>query len=204
MLIRSAAFLFAVLIATPMESRANLDSLLADTPADRLVEPLRRLEADHTRPAEGLRAALALGQLHLARAEYREAVELYARTAARLDPARKDEARYWQGIAWLGLNQPAPARAALDEVARGRGPRRAAAQLGVAQAWELAGQPRRAYDALIPLLDWGTGSEVEPTALERVVALGERLGHPEQARRARERLLRQYPRSIEGAAARVA
>ena len=183
-------------------ARADLDSLLAATPADQLVLPLRRLEADRSRPSEGLRAALALGQLYLARGEYREAAELYARTAARLDPARKDEARYWQGIAWLALNQPAPARAALEEVARGGGPRRAAAQLGVAQAWEMAGQPRRAYDAITQLLEWGQ-SDVEPAALERAIALGEKLDHPDEARRARERLLRIYPRSIEAAATRV-
>jgi cell division septation protein DedD len=40
--------------------------------------------------------------------------------------------------------------------------------------------------------------------LERYAALAERLARPEPARTARERLLRDYPRSIEAAAARLA
>jgi len=204
-LIRSTALFIAFVLATAAgAAHANLDSLLTATPADQLVAPLRRLEGDRSRGAEGLRAALVLGQLHLARAEYREAAELYARTAARLDPARKDEARYWQGIAWLGLGQAVPARAALEEVARGHGPRRAVAQLGVAQAWELAGQPKRAYDTVNQLLASSAGTEAEPAALERAIVLGERLDHADAARRARERLLRLYPRSIEAASVRTA
>jgi hypothetical protein len=76
------------------------------------------------------------------------------------------------------------------------------ARLGLAQAWELAQRPERAYEGLAPLLDDALG-ETGPAVLERGGALAERFHRPEQARKARERLLRDYPRSIEAASARL-
>jgi tetratricopeptide (TPR) repeat protein len=185
--------------AAPDEIRA----LLATTPADSLVEPLLRLEGTRARPAEGADAVMVLGALHFARGEYREAVNAYSRAAARLDPARKSEARYWAGLSWLGLGEPTQARSALEEVVRGGGARRVAALLGLAQAWELSQRPERALEVLEALLHDDLG-EVGPAILERAAALAEHARKLEQARRARERLLRDYPRSIEAAAARLA
>jgi tetratricopeptide (TPR) repeat protein len=192
------ASLSIVLAAT-----ADVNALLRSTPADSLGPPLRELEARRERPAEAVDAALTLGRLHLARGEYRDAVAAFARAAARLDPTRKPEARYWAGVAWLGLGEASQARAALEEVVRAGGSRRAAAQLGVAQAWELAKQHERAFETLGDLLR-GDPGEAGPAALDRYAALADRLGRPDDARRARERLVADYPRSIEAAAARPA
>ena len=93
-----------------------LDSLLARHPADSLVAPLRRFESEHGHVSEGGEAALLLGQLHYARGEYRQAADAFARAAARLQPARKPEARYWAGLSWIALKDPQQARASLEEV----------------------------------------------------------------------------------------
>jgi len=180
----------------------ELRDLLTQTPADSLVLPLRRFESRQARPADGAEAALLLGHLHFARGEYREAAAAFSRAAARLDPSRKPEARYWLGLSWLGLGEPTQARAALEEAAQSSRVRRVDALLGVAQAWELAQRPERAHEVLSPLLDGGLG-ESGPAVLERSGALAERFNHQEQARKARERLLRDYPRSIEAASARL-
>jgi cell division septation protein DedD len=50
----------------------------------------------------------------------------------------------------------------------------------------------------------GDPGESGPAALERLAALAERDGDESQARKARERLLADYPRSMEAAAARLA
>ncbi len=199
-----AAVSVAAFVARPAAADAagELEALLATTPAESLVAPLRHFEASRSRAAEGAEAALVLGHLHFARGEYREAASAFARAAARLDPARKPEARYWVGLAWLGLGEPAQARAALEEVARTSTARRLDAILGNAQAWEIAQRPERAFDALVPLLQEKLG-ETGPAVLERGGALAERLNHAEPARRARERLLSEYPRSIEAASARL-
>jgi tetratricopeptide (TPR) repeat protein len=180
-----------------------LSALLSGTPADSLPGPLRRYEADHARSPEAADAALLLGQLQYARGEYRGAAETFARAAARLVPARKSEARYWAGLSWLGLGEPDQTRAALEEVASGEGARRASALLAVAQAWELMRRPDRAAEILSGLIARDPG-EAGPAALERVAALAARDGQEERARRARERLLADYPRSMEAAAARLA
>jgi len=187
----------------PIPPPGSLRELLATTPADSLPEALRRFESRHARSPEATEALLALGQLHYARGEYRRAAGAFARAAARLEPARKPEARYWAGLAWLALGEPNQARAALDEVASADGPRRSQAMLAQAQAWELAQRPARASEILGILMD-GAPGEAGPAALERAAALAERDGHDEAARKARERLLREYPRSIEAAAARRA
>jgi cell division septation protein DedD len=94
----------------------------------------------------------------------------------------------------------------LDEVAAAGGPRQSEAMFARAQAWELAQRPARAMEILSALLapervDLG---EVGPAALERVAALADQVGQDDRARAARERLVREYPRSIEAAAARRA
>jgi tetratricopeptide (TPR) repeat protein len=169
--------------------------------ADTLVVALKRLESG--RPDQGGNAALLLGQLHFARGEYRLAADAFARAAARLDPARKPEARYWVGLSWLGLGDPNQARAALEEVADSDSPRRALARLGIAQAWELAGRPERARQTLEALLA-GDPGEAGPPALARLAALADAAHQPEVARSARERLMREYPASDEAAGARLA
>jgi tetratricopeptide (TPR) repeat protein len=145
---------------------------------------------------------MILGRFHYARSEYREAAAAFARATARLEPARKSEARYWAGIAWLGLGEPVQARAALEEVSAVPGPRRIDAVLGIAQAWELARRPERALDALEPLAE-APLEESGPAVLERLAALAEAGGKPSLARKARERLLREYPRSIEASSVRL-
>lgn len=180
-----------------------LRAILSGTPADSLARPLRRYEAARARYPDAAEAALLLGQLQYARGEYRRAAETFARAAARLDPARKPEARYWTGLAWLGAGEPDQTRAALEEVASGGGPRHAPALLAVAQAWELARRPERVTETLTALL-LGDPGEAGPAALERLAALAERDGDENQARKARERLLADYPRSMEAAAARLA
>jgi tetratricopeptide repeat protein/sporulation related protein len=182
---------------------ASLRELLATTPADSLPMALRRFESLRGRGPEATEAVLVLGQLHYARGEYRRAAGAFGRAAARLEPARKPEARYWAGLAWLALGESNQARAALDEVATAGGPRQAQAMLAQAQAWELAQRPARAAEVLKNLLDAEPG-EAGAAALERAAALAGRDGRDEEARKARERLVREYPRSIEAAAARRA
>ena len=169
--------------------------------ADSLVAALKRLESG--RPDQGGNAALVLGQLHFARGEYRLAADAFARAAARLDPARKPEARYWVGLSWLGLGDPNQARAALEEVADSESPRRSLARLGIAQAWELAGRPERARQTLEALLAGDPGEAGAP-ALARLAALADAAHQPEVSRSARERLMRDYPASNEAAGARLA
>ena len=202
------ASIFRILAAMLIASGAaaapppgSLRELLAATPADSLPVVLRPFESPRARSPEGTEAVLLLGQLHYARGEYRQAAETFARAAARLEPARKPEARYWAGLAWLALGEPNQARAALDEVVSAGGPRQAQAMLAQAQVWELAQRPARAAEVLGLLLN-GEPGEAGPAALERAAALADGDGHEEDARKARERLLREYPRSIEAAAAR--
>src|SRR6185436_18247669 len=76
------------------------------------------------------------------------------------------------------------------------------ALLGVAQTWEVAERPEKALETLEPLLGQPL-DESGPTILERIAALAERADRQDEARRARERLLKDYPRSIEAASARA-
>lgn len=190
----------------PAGPPATLREVLATTPADSLPNALRRFESQRARTPEATEAVIALGQLHYARGEFRRAAEAFARAAARLEPTRKPEARYWAGLARLALGESDQARAVLDEVASAGGPRQTEAMFAQAQAWELAQRPARAMEVLSGLLDPARGDlgEVGPGALERVAALAEQVGQDDRARVARERLLRDYPRSIEAAAARRA
>jgi len=201
---RVTLFSLALLLAATLASgqSSDLESLLASTPADSLPAALRRVEASSRTPAQGARAVLVLGQLHYARGEFREAAAAFGRAAARLAPGEKPRARYAQGLAFLGLGETTQARAALDEVARTSPTLRNDALLATAQAWELAGRPERALETLEPLLGEPLG-ETGPAILERLGALAERANRQDEARRARERLLRDYPRSIEAASARA-
>ncbi len=187
---------------TALSAPGSLEALLGSCPADSLIVPLRRLESGRGDPQEQGEAAFLLGQLHYARGEYRPAAQAFLRAAARTDPARKPEARYWAGLSWLALREAAQSRALLEEVAAASGPRRADALLGVALAWEIAGRADRAYDVLEDLLE-GVPGEAGPAALARRAALAAALHDADAARRARERLLRDYPGSLEAAEARL-
>jgi len=196
----TSTILVLVLLAAN-RAGSPLDSVLAATPGDSLARPLRQLEVRGERGTDPGETALVLGQFHFARGEYRQAAETLARAAARLAPPRKLEARYWQGLALLAVQQTEEARGVLSDVAAAGGARRADAELGVAWTWEQAHRPDKALDVLDDLIASGAG-EAGPAALERTVALAGELGQNDRARRARERLLKEYPRSVE--AARVA
>jgi tetratricopeptide (TPR) repeat protein len=173
-----------------------LQTLLDRVPADSLVRPLERFERFHRNAAEAGEASLVLGQLHFARGEYRQAADAFMRAAARLDPARKAEAHYWAGLAWLGTGDGSQAHAALDAAARPGSPRRAEALFANATTWERERRPERAFDALGELLR-GDPGVMGAAALERVAALAPVVHHDEEAARARDRLAREYPHSIE-------
>ena len=165
-------------------------------------------------PADGPRAAAPglssaqqefdLGQFHYVRGEYRHAADAFARAAARLEPARKPEARYWAALSWLGAGEAVQARSAFEDVIASGSPRAALAQLGLAQCWELAGRADRALATLAGLIDGGVPNDAAPTALARYAALAGARGDLEGARHARERLVRDYPASMEAAAEHLA
>src|SRR5438876_7783896 len=96
---------FALLLAAAA-SGPGLETVLQSRPADSLVTPLKLFESRHGHEPAGAEAALLLGKLHYARGEYRQAVEAFARAAARFDPSRKDEARTWLGLSWLAVHEP--------------------------------------------------------------------------------------------------
>ena len=199
---RAPAVLLAAALAAASPP-ATLRAVLESTPADSLGRPLERFEALRARGPEVAETALVLGRLRYARGEYRQAAEAFARAAARLGPPQRFEARYWAGLAWLGAGDLREARAALEEVARPGSPRRADALLALALCWRAAHQREREWQALEQLLAAEPG-EAGPPALEREIALAAERRQPEAASRARERLLRDYPRSIEAARAALA
>jgi tetratricopeptide (TPR) repeat protein len=187
--------MFAALTLVALAAVSPVDRLLGSVPADSLARPLERLEAA-SQGATAAEAALALGRFHYARGEYRQAAAAFGRATPRFAPARRAEPRYWTGLALWGAGEPAAARGAFEEAARGGSPRRAEALLGVALCWEAARRADRALETLLALLA-GEPGEAGPPALERTAALATALRRPELARRARERLVREYPRSIE-------
>jgi len=189
--------MFAItIVAALLALAAPLERVLERWPADSLLAPLRRYEREQHRGAQAAEAALMLGHLHVARSEYRLAADAFGRAAAGFEPRRKSEARYWAGVAWLGVPDTRRARALFEEVESDVSPRRNDASLGIAIAWSLEGHPDRALKTLTRLTAKPAG-EAGPAALERLAALAERTGARDVARRARERLQREYPRSFE-------
>jgi tetratricopeptide (TPR) repeat protein len=188
----------AVLYAGAAAAREEVWSRLpARLPADSLGPALLRLEAAGPRPtAAG--AAYALGQFHMARGEYRLAAAALGRAAGRLEGLDRAEARYRQGLAWLGERDPGRARAAFEEVAMLSPPLRPLAQLGLARSFALAGDAAQEMTVLRRLLD-SPASEAEPAALERYAALCDRAHKDAEAVAARARLLQRWPRSFEAA-----
>src|SRR5262245_16420072 len=167
--------ILAMLAAFAAPARAMDDiwsRVPAGLPADSLAPALQRIEAAGPAGATAA-AAFALGQFRYARGEYRQAAGAFGRAAARLQGLERTEARYRQGLALLGERDPGHARAAFDEVAMLSGPFRALAQLGLARAYALAGQPEQEMGVLRRLLDRPAG-EAEPAALARYAALCDR------------------------------
>ncbi len=186
------------LAASPAHAlEAVWGKLPAGLAADSLAPALRHLEALGPRGTSA-GAAFGLGQFHLARGEYRLAAEAFGRAAARLSGYDRADARYRQGLAWLGAGDGGRARAAFEEVSTVSQPLRPFAQLGLAQAFALLGEGAREQDVLRKLLD-GPAGEAEPAALERYAALCERAHRTAEALAARDRLRRRWPRSLEAA-----
>jgi tetratricopeptide (TPR) repeat protein len=171
--------------------------LPAGLPADSLRPVLLRIEAAGPK-STAAGAAYALGQFHHARGEYRLAADAFGRAAARLADYDRAEARYRQGLSWLGAVDGGRARAAFEEVSSESQPLRPLAQLGLARALALTGETEREFVVLRRLLD-GPAGEAEPAALERFAALCDRAHRTADALAARDRLLRRWPRSLEAA-----
>ncbi len=195
----------ALVFAVPAHAGAEAAwrAVPARVPADSLPVVLRALEV---RPAGGMRsgdAAFALGQFHYARGEYEQAAAAFLRAAARLDGDDHMAARYAYGLAALAMGSTANARSAFEDVERSRSPQRPLALLGEAQAWDAERRPEKAYEVLRRLLA-GEAGEAGPAALERVIALATQARRGSEVSAARQRLLREYPRSIEAARARSA
>ena len=192
-----ALAVLCLLVTTSRALEPVWNRLPGALPADSLAPELRRIEAQGTRPVAAS-AAYALGQFHHARGEFRTAAEAFGRAAARWTGPDRAEARYRQGLAWLGAQEPGRARATFEEVASSSSTLRPFAQLGLAYAFALSGEVTRELDVLDRLLE-GPAGEAEPAALDRYAALCDRLGRESEARTARERLLRRWPRSFEAA-----
>src|SRR2546428_77397 len=117
--------LLGALSVAGTEPSPGLVRLLEQTPAESLLAPLRRYEHQQLRGTTAAEAAFVLGQLHLVRGEYRLAADAFSRAAAGFEPARKEEALHWAGIAWLGVPDPHRARGPPQVVERGGGGSRA-------------------------------------------------------------------------------
>ena len=127
------------LTAAPAHALVRVwDRVPADLPADSLGAALQRLERSDPRDVSA-GAAFALGQFRYARGEYRLAAEAFGRAAARLQGYDRADARYRQGLAWLGHAEGGRARAAFEEAASMSDPLKPFAQLGLARALALLG-----------------------------------------------------------------
>src|SRR5437762_1127811 len=171
-----------------------IESVWSRVPAglsvDSLSPALRQLEAAGPRAASA-GAAYVLGQFHFARGEYRLSADAFGRAAARLEGADRAEARYRQGLSWLGEREPGRARAAFEEVAMVSASLRPLAVLGLAQSFALSGESDRELETLKRLLLSPAG-EAEPAALERYAVLCERAHRSAAAAGARGRLRRRW------------
>jgi tetratricopeptide (TPR) repeat protein len=166
------------------------------------ARPASRFAAIHA-PSPTLRSAedeFELGQLHYARGEYVQAADAFGRAAARLEPSRKPEARYWTGLSWLGAGNPVQARSAFEDVIASSSSRRTLARLGLAQSWDAAGRADRSLEALNALLAEPDLGEAGPAALARTASIAAARGDAGLAGRAQSRLARDYPSSMEAAA----
>jgi tetratricopeptide (TPR) repeat protein len=188
--------LLALVASAP--SADSLDALIRASMPDSVPVALQTYAARHSGDPKGVRALMRLGQYEYARGEYRPAAAAFARAAARLEPARKPEARYWAGLSWFALGDLERARGALEEVARAGGMRRSEAQLALAQVWEAAGRRDKAREELDALLESRPG-EVGATALAMRYEFETALHRDVEAGHAAERLLRDYPKSMEAA-----
>jgi len=193
----------AAVLASIGSRACAIESVWARVPpglsGDSLSPALRQLEAAGPR-AMSAGAAYALGQFHFARGEYRLSAAAFGRAAARLDGADRADARYRQGLSWLGEREPGRARAAFEEVAMLSASLRPLALFGLAQSFALSGESDHELETLRRLLQSPAG-EAEPAALERYAVLCERAHRAADAAGARERLLRRWPRSFEAALA---
>jgi tetratricopeptide (TPR) repeat protein len=192
-----------LVLAAPAVAMTDVWSMMPPgIPADSLGSALLRLEAAGPATTSAA-AAFAEGQFHYARGEYRLAADAFGRAVARVQGPEHSEARYRQGLAFLGARDPGRARAAFEEVAMLSQPLRTLAQFGVARAYALAGETEQELTVLRRLLDRPAG-EVEPAVLARYAALCDRQHHSSEARAAREALAKRWPRSVEVALASAA
>jgi len=192
-----------LVLAAPAVAMTDVWSMMPPgLPVDSLGSALRRLEAAGPATTSAA-AAFAEGKFHYARGEYRLAADAFGRAAARLESLEHAEARYREGLAFLGARDPGRARAAFEEVAMVSQQLRAHAQFGLARAFALAGDTEQELTVLRRLLDRPAG-EAEPAALALYAALCDRQHHAGEARAARERLAKRWPRSVEAALASAA
>ncbi|HTR97456.1 MAG TPA: tetratricopeptide repeat protein [Candidatus Acidoferrales bacterium] len=204
---RRALPLWILLAALAAPAHAALDdvwrSVPTGVPADSLGRVLGGLES-RTPPGVGQgEIAYALGAFHYARGEYVQALAAFERAGVRLVGEERLTARYFAGLSLLAVGAFAEARPVFDEVARAGGERSALAKLALAQCWDAANRPEQAYAELRELLA-GAPGEAGPAALERFAELAMRFHRDDEAHAARERLARDYPRSIEAARLPVA
>jgi tetratricopeptide (TPR) repeat protein len=167
-----------------------------------LAAPAARSAAPQAPTVPNAAGDFDTGQRHYARGEYRQAAERFALAAARAEPTLKPRARYWAGLAWLGAGERTQARAAFEDVIESGAPEVPLARLGVALCWEAEKQPDRAEETLARMVTSDMG-EAGPTVLAHLAALAHARGDVERARRANERLVREYAGSMEAAQARV-
>jgi tetratricopeptide (TPR) repeat protein len=196
------ALVIALLAAAPGPAFAGAEAAWRALPAaaapDSCANLLRIWEAAPPRGVTASEAAMALGQFHYARGEYRQARDAFTRASARVAGAEQGEARYWVGLSALAVGEGAAAREAFAAAAATLPARRSLAQLGSAQAWDADRRPEKSLDALHALLAADPG-EAGPAALERLGALAEQFHRNDEAKQARKRLAREYPRSLEAA-----
>jgi Tfp pilus assembly protein PilF len=197
MLLPAALVALSVVVVPARALESVWARIPAGVAADSLAPVLLRIEAEGPRSAAAA-AARALGQFHHARGEYRLAAEAFGRAAARVEGYDRAEARYRQGLSWLGAGDGGRARASFESVSAESQPLRALAQLGLAQALALGGETEQETSVLKHLLD-GPAGEAEPAALELYAALCDRAHRTTDATAARDRLLRRWPRSLEAA-----
>jgi tetratricopeptide (TPR) repeat protein len=176
----------------------SLGLRVREAPSDSTAAIFQSYIARHPGGDAGVAALLALGQYEYARGEYRDAAAAFARAGARLEPARKGEARYWAALSWFALGDLERARGALEEVARAGGVRRADAHLALAQVWEGMRRSDKALEELDALLATESG-EIEATALAMLYEITTSQQRDADADRAAERLLRDHPKSMEAA-----